>query len=146
MKKIMLLGALAMMLGFVGCSKDDDGFSPEDIVGEWYLANEKGFYTTEDGKRENYDDSYTKENTASLMTFFSDGTFEMTMLDENYPDYEYTSTGEWNIQGNELRLTESWVVDPSYTIKTLNSSTLVLTRTGNDEDGPFEDTGTFKRK
>ena len=145
MKKIMLLGALAMMLGFVGCSKDDDGFSPEDIAGEWYLANEKGFYTTEDGKRENYNDSYTKENATYFMTFFSNGTFESTMLDEDDADYEYTSTGAWNIQGNELRLTESWGVD-SYTIKTLNSSTLVLTGIGNDGDGPFENTGTFKRK
>lgn len=138
MKKIFTLAIMALMLVFLGCSKDDNNSSSSDIIGEWYLSNEKG-YSYLEGEKDIYDDSYSQETAYSFITFNSDKTVVMYDAEE-----DETTTGTWKISGKKLTITVSGETN-IITLKTLNSTTFVINENGTDEDGPWENTYTYTK-
>ena len=139
MKKILLIGLLGLIVGFAGCKKDDDNYSSSDLVGKWYLANDTGFWYW-DGEREDYNDSYTKENSWLYWTFSSDGAFKAENLDEDLVWH-----GTWNLNGNKLVVKPSGQPSETVNIKSLSSTSVVVYQKGTDEDGPWESTLSFKK-
>lgn len=142
MKKILLMAIMAVSLSLVSCSKDsDDNYSPSDIVGEWYLTQENGYYYWY-GERESYDESFAKANTWLYWIFSSDGTaFAKNVEDQDDP-LLFSLT--WSISGNKLTMKENGSSEAEVaTIQKLTSSTLKIQAKGTDEDGPYEYNYTF---
>lgn len=101
MKKLIfsVLALTVCALAFVGCKKDDDGFSNNDIVGTWETTR---YYDPdyEEWDYVDYDESYTFKKNGS-------GIYE--------DDYD-EDVFEYSIDGNSLRMEfddyiEKWTVE-----------------------------------
>ena len=132
------MAALALFVGFAGCSKDDGGGpapvpSVSDVIGKWYVINVEE-YEIEDGERLTWDNSYTKDKTW-WYTFFEDGTFEYIddFLDLD-PGVDPRDIGSWSLEGDQLTLDFGYD-DTVYTVKSFSSTTLVILTEWNSEFG-----------
>ena len=126
-KYFCFLFATMLCIGFVGCSKDDDGKKNEEsyeklIVGTWECSKS---WDVDDGYSHCSDGEYG-------ILFKANGTGFFLEKDERY---EF----EWDIDGSTLYIFEDEEEDEDrYKIETLNKDELVLSYAGGDYIEYFE--------
>ena len=138
-KNYLFLVALLLfsVIGFTGCSDDDDSVDASALLGEWQSTYEYA-YETEGGEMYPLEDGpYTDE----VWTFYEDGT--MYWYDNSDNDGVYC---DWSVSGNKLYLTdqEDHVTD-EYVIESINGSEMVISYTERDGDYMLYDRITFRK-
>lgn len=137
MKKFWYLLLLPLFMGLAACN-DDDGddnnsvSNANDIVGMWELSNIKGTLV-EDGEKESFNVSPQEDLYQFNEVDVADYTRWLFNDDNTFIGYEYDN-GSWrqyssnvtySISGNRLTLKNKAQTEV-YTIKSLNSTTMVL--------------------
>lgn len=113
----------ALACGYLwSCSDDDDdnGFSEKNLIGEWE-GDTMISYCLIDG---DLNDGSKREQDCDYRIEFDDDGYGYFYSDYSYYDYKF----QWKISDGELKIRSNYSgeFDGTWTIKTLNASTLVL--------------------
>ncbi len=145
MKKFFFFAAaLFAAISFAACSDDDEPglpATPESIAGTWQITHEKG-WEIYDGEKEVWSENYPDEEGGYYTyTFDKNGSF----TESSYKDNELRNTynSSYSISGNELTIKNGGY--PTFEIKKLTGSQLVLFESENGSDGSWESTMVFRR-
>ena len=138
MKTLKFLGMTLLMvmlaINFTACSDDNEEAvsNPNDIIGKWELTWTKGWELNDDGHKEYGDEA----DSGLYFVFKDDGT------GYHYEDYGSNAYFNWKLEGNQLSVTYTQFDGADiYKVEELNSSTLTITSTDDDE----VDTSTYKK-
>jgi hypothetical protein len=138
MKTLKFLGMTLLMvmlaINFTACSDDNEEAvsNPNDIIGKWELTWTKGWELNDDGHKEYWDEA----DSGLYFVFKDDGT------GYHYEDYGSNAYFNWKLEGNQLSVTYTQFDGADiYKVEELNSSTLTITSTDDDE----VDTSTYKK-
>lgn len=132
--KLVLLAAAAVIFALpnVSCNKDDEpSFDKNLLVGDWYLSYEKEVYKMPGEEPETDEESYTKTDSPTFLSFNSDGT---GVNDDNYDgDSSYFT---WSLNGDKLTLQYEDEDGPiRVTVKDLTANT--FTTYNKDAEGGY---------
>ena len=150
MKKNWFLLLLPLFMGLAACSEDDIN-DMKSLVGMWEMSNIKGTLV-EDGVQQSFDVSpqsnpyeFDRLDVADYTRweFKSNGTFVGYEYDNNVWE-EYTSNVLYSVNGGKLNLVGLGEKE-TYTIKSLDDTTLVVYFEESDEDYSLKMDVTYRK-
>ena len=150
MKRVIFFLCCAAALSWSGCSKNNDGINPDQLIGKWLLVSEYDEWVNDRGQIEGEEDPYTFEE-SFYIEFRADNTGAMWntngepmgngLLVEEF-EYRFDSGSRMLYWGAGGGVSDE---DNPLCIEKLNGSELVMTWYRMDEGQRVRDKSIFQR-
>lgn len=131
--KLFILAMLLMPMMF-GCSKDNK--TEKQIVGDWFMC-----YSKTSSPDYNEEDTYTRETSNLLVSFYDDGTMKSSTNPDLDNSEQYVVNGTWSIEDGNLIMTYPEDGSETYSISFENDNLFYLTAS----EGSYSQTLGFQR-
>lgn len=145
MKHFFTCFCCAAVLAWSGCTKDNDGVNPDQLIGKWLLTSEYDEWVNDRGEIEGEYDPYTFEE-SFYIEFWADNTgamWDTTAGTTDREEFGYRfDTGSQILYWTSGGLSDD--DNPPY-IEKLNASELIMTWYRMDEGQRVRDKSIFQR-
>ena len=125
---------MLLMPVMFGCSKDNK--TEKQIVGDWFLC-----YSKTSSPDYNEEDTYTRETSNLLYSFYDDGTTKASTNPDLDNSEQYVVNGTWSIEDGNLIVTTPEDGSETYSISFENDNLFYLTAS----EGSYSQTLGFQR-